>query len=78
MTVFGDRVFRNKLRLSEIKRVGPLSNRIDGLIGKGRARSLSLSLSLSLAPHVCTEEKPHEDTVEGGYLQTRKRALTRA
>lgn len=36
MTVFGDKGFRELIRLNEVIRVGSLSNRIGGLIRPGR------------------------------------------
>ena len=62
---------RRWLRLIEVIRVDPRSNRSGVLINEKGAADLSLSLSLSLSLcHVRTQQ-------EGNCLQARKRTLTR-
>ena len=55
MNVFGDRAFREVIRLNEIIKVGPNPK---GLVSLKEGETPEISLSL----HVCTGKRPCDDT----------------
>lgn len=74
VNVFGDKVFRRLLRLNEVIKVGPSSNRISVLIRK----DIKKYALLPNQPHAYVPRKGHVSRQQkGSHLQFKGRNLTR-